>query len=97
SANTVLDASDQLLTSRQVPALAGGASSAVSATVTLPPTSGVGVYYLIAKADADNAVQETDETNNTTTRAIQIGGDLTVSALTVQVTSGGGLVVTDTT
>jgi len=97
STDTVLDASDQLLTSRQVPALVGGASSAVSATVTLPPTNGVGVYYLIAKADADNAVPETDETNNTTTRAIQIGGDLTVSALTVQVTSGGALVVSDTT
>ena len=64
----------------------------------LPPASGVGVYYLIAKADADNAVLETDETNNTTTRAIQIGGDLTVSALTVQVQgTGGALVINDTT
>jgi subtilase family serine protease len=43
-------------------------------------------------------VQETDETNNTTTRAIQIGGDLTVSTLTVQVQgTGGALVINDTT
>jgi subtilisin family serine protease/subtilase family serine protease len=98
SANTVLDASDQLLTSRQVPALAGGASSTFSTSVDLPPASGVGVYYLIAKADADNAVPETDETNNTTARAIQIGGDLTVSALTVQIQgTDSALVVTDTT
>jgi subtilisin family serine protease len=98
SANSVLDASDQLLTSRQVPALAGGASSAVSVSVDLPTASGIGVYYLIAKADADNAVQETDDTNNTTTRAIQIGGDLTVSTLTVQVQgTGGALIINDTT
>jgi subtilisin family serine protease/subtilase family serine protease len=98
SADAVLDASDQLLTSRQVPALAGGASSAISTNVNLPSAIGIGVYYLIAKADADNAVLETDETNNTTSRAIQIGGDLTVSALTVQVTAGTGeLVIGDTT
>ena len=98
SADAVLDASDELLISRQVPALAGGTSSAISTSVDLPPTSGVGVYYLIAKADADNAVLETDETNNTTTRAIQIGGDLTVAALTVQVQgTGGALVINDTT
>ena len=66
--------------------------------MTLPPTNGVGVFYLIAKADADNAVLETDETNNTTTRTIQIGGDLTVAALTVQVQgTGGALVINDTT
>jgi subtilisin family serine protease len=98
SADAVLDASDQLLTSRQVPGLGGGTSSAISTSVDLPPTSGVGVYYLIAKADADNAVLETDETNNTTTRAIQIGGDLAVAALTVQVQgTGGPLVINDTT
>jgi len=99
STNAVLDASDVLLSSRQVPALAGGASSAASSiSVDLPPASGVGAYYLIAKADADNVVPETDETNNTTARAIQIGGDLTVSAFTVQVQgTGGALVVTDTT
>ena len=56
------------------------------------------MYYLIAKADADNAVLETDETNNTTTRTIQIGGDLAVAALTVQVQgTGGPLVINDTT
>jgi subtilisin family serine protease len=97
SADAALDASDQLLTSRQVPALAGGASSAITTSVNLPPAIGIGLYYLIAKADADNAVLETDETNNTTSRAIQIGGDLTVSALTVQVGGSGELVIADTT
>jgi len=97
SANGVLDASDTLLTgSRTVPELAGGAASAGATTVIIPSTIAAGTYYIIAKADADNAVPETDEANNTAVRIIQLGGDLAVSVLTVQV-QGGTIVVNDTT
>jgi hypothetical protein len=54
---------------------------------------------LFAKADADSAVAETQETNNTTLRLIQVGGDLVVSAMTVPLKAGAGtsIVVSDTT
>ena len=77
SSNSVLDASDVVLAgARSVPALAGGAASTGSTSVTMPPTVSAGAYYIIAKADADDAVVETQEGNNTTARSITIGGDL---------------------
>jgi hypothetical protein len=33
--------------------------------VTIPAGTATGTYFIIAKADADNAVVETAETNNT--------------------------------
>ena len=100
SANIVLDAADILLDgSRAIPALAGGASSAGSTSVTLPSDLQPGIRYLIAKADADGAVGETSETNNTAARAVSIGPDLVVSAFQVPstVTAGSIVSVTDTT
>src|SRR5262249_1210842 len=49
--------------------------------------------------DADNALPETQEGNNTALRVIQIGGDLVVSALTVPTlgSPGGTILVSDTT
>ncbi|PYR94200.1 MAG: hypothetical protein DMF84_06530 [Acidobacteria bacterium] len=85
--------------SHSVPDLAGGAASTASTTVTIPSTLAPMTYYLIANADADNAIVETLETNNAWARSIQIGGDLIVSALTVPAKggSGGTIVVNDTT
>jgi subtilisin family serine protease len=100
SANTLLDASDVLLAgSRMVPELAAGATSAGPTNLTLPSTVAPGAYYIIAKADADNAAAETDEANNTIARTIQIGGDLVVSSLTVPPKGGvgGTIIVSDTT
>ena len=100
SANTVLDASDTLLAgSRMVPELAAGVASTGSTSVTLPSTVAAGAYYVIAKADADATAAETDEANNTIARAIQIGGDLVVSSLTVPPKGGvgGTIIVSDTT
>jgi len=100
STNSQLDASDVILpSSRAVSALAPGASDSGSTTTTIPAGIAVGPYYLIAKAEADNAVAETQEGNNTLARSIQIGGDLVVSALTVPSRLGAGdsFVVTDTT
>jgi len=98
--NALLDATDVSLSpARDVPALAGGATSAGSTLLTIPPTTAAGSYYLIAKADADNAVVETQESNNTAAKIVQIGGDLIVSAMTVPLTGGNGATITvsDTT
>jgi hypothetical protein len=50
--------------------------------VSIPAGTPTGAYYLLAVADADNAVVETYETNNLWARTILIGGDLTVSTIT---------------
>ena len=67
--------------------------------MTLPAGIASASYYLIAKADGDGAVSQTNETNNTVARSIQIGGDLTVAGFTVPSRGGAGvaLSVTDTT
>jgi subtilase family serine protease len=99
STNITLDAADILLNDcRAIPGLASGASSAGSTSVTLPLGLQPGTYYLIAKADADGAVGETSEANNTAARAVSIGPDLIVSALQVPstVTAGSLVSVTDT-
>ncbi len=100
STNATFDAGDTLLSgARTIPPLAGGANSTGTSTVTLPADLGPGTYYLIARADADQLVAETTETNNTIQRTIQIGGDLVISALTVPAKGGAGqpLTITDTT
>jgi subtilase family serine protease/subtilisin family serine protease len=99
SSNGQLDAGDIPLASRAVPALAAGASDSAAISVTIPAGTAAGTYFLIASADADNAVVETQETNNTFSRTLQIGADLTVTSLTVPSDAGAGLAVTfsDTT
>ena len=100
SANATLDASDVLLTGgRLAPGLAAGATSAGTTTLTIPAATSTGTYYLIAKADGDGVVLETQESNNTTLRSIQIGGDLVVTSMTVPLKAGAGtsIVVADTT
>jgi subtilase family serine protease len=100
SANTVLDAADTLLDgAHAVPALAAGASDTSSTLVSVPATVGTGTYYLYAKADADNVVAETQESNNLVLRSIQIGADLTIASMTVPTKGGAGLPLTisDTT
>jgi subtilase family serine protease len=100
STNALLDAADTLLQpAHSVPQLDPGQSHVVSLSVTLPPTAPVGTYYVIAKADAAGAVVETNETNNSIIRSIQIGGDLSLSAFTAPAKGGAGrsIAVTDTT
>ena len=52
------------------------------------------MYYLIAKADADNVVVETQESNNTVSRQLTIGADLLVAALSVPSVIAAGSTVT---
>jgi subtilase family serine protease len=99
STNSSLDAGDVLLPGgRAVPILDAGVSSTGPTTTTLPASVTTGTYYIIAKADADDAVTETQEANNTSARVMTIGVDLIVSALTVPAGGGAGsnVTVTDT-
>ena len=73
SKNSVLDALDLVLAAvRPVPSLAAGAFSSGSTYVMIPAGTAPGPYYVIAKADSDQSVAESSETNNTRPRAVQV-------------------------
>ena len=98
------DAGDTLLSGPQsVPiafrSLDAGISHTASTTLAIPPNQATGAYYLIAKADGNSQVLESQESNNTSLRGFQIGPDLTVSDLTGPSKGAAGIpfVVTDTT
>jgi subtilase family serine protease len=99
STNYSLDAADTPLQARAVGALAPGQASSGSTLVTLPSGLAPGTYYLFALADAGGEVAEAQETNNTRVAAVQVGGDLIVSALTVPARGAAGspVVISDTT
>jgi subtilase family serine protease len=100
STNNAVDASDPVLGSRSVPALAGGAVSSGTTTVTIPANTATGTYYLLAQADSGGTNAETVETNNVGfASGVKIGPDLVVSALTgsTNAASGGTVSVTETT
>ena len=102
SANSVWDAGDTLLSgpgTHSVPSLDAGISHTASTTLAIPQNQATGAYYLIAKADGDSQVLESQESNNTSLRGFQIGPDLTVSNLSGPSKGAAGVafVVTDTT
>jgi trimeric autotransporter adhesin len=100
STNTAIDASDISLGTRAVGSLNPGATESATSTFTVPSTTGVGNYYLIAKADANLTVSESIENNNAKTGSIiRIGPDLAVTTLTVPAiaAAGSSISVGDTT
>jgi subtilase family serine protease len=101
SANPTWQAGDTLLGTRSVPGIAAGGSSTGSTPVQIPQGTTPGTYYLIAKADVNNVVVETLETNNTSFGVVlRVGPDLTVSAGTVSPSSaaaGGSVTINETT
>ena len=99
SANSTYEASDTLIGSRSVGALAAGATSAGTTNVVIPASATTGSYYVIARADGDDAISETIETNNTTAVLVRVGPDLSVSSLTTTGPLGAGanITVNDTT
>ena len=100
SSDTAFDASDVLLGSRSVPALAAGAISAGSTTLTIPSSVASGPYFILARADADSAISELDEDNNTASTPLTVGPDLGVSTVTpaaAQAAEGTPVAITDTT
>src|SRR6185436_6954423 len=99
STNSLLDASDVLLGSRAVPALAAGASASGSVTLTIPAGTATGTYYVVGKADAGDVVSELVESNNTLYALVRVGPDLTITTLSAPGSAGAGatITVTDTT
>jgi subtilase family serine protease len=99
SIDTTIDASDQMIGVRSVPALAASATSAGSTSVTIPASASTGSFYIIARADADNAVLETVETNNNGQATLKIGPDLVVSTASATGTfgAGGQITIAETT
>jgi subtilisin family serine protease/subtilase family serine protease len=99
SADTTLDAADVLLGSRPVPPLAAGASDIASVTLRVPASTPTDSYFVLAQADWGNATDESVETNNLrASRAIKIGPDLVILAITAPATAaaGGAITVSDT-
>jgi subtilisin family serine protease len=72
STNLTLDAGDLLLAGRLVPSLLAGASHTGSVSLVIPGSTTPGTYYIIAKADHDDAVVESLENNNTRAKSISI-------------------------
>jgi subtilisin family serine protease len=99
SANGSLDSADILAGSRSVPALAAGASSSGSITITIPEAMATGIWNIIVKADGEGVVSETSESNNTAMRSLMVGPDLDITALSAPTAAAAGqtIVVTDTT
>lgn len=65
SADQVVTSSDIYLGVATIPSMGPGGSATVGKSVMLPADTVAGTYYLIAVADAANAVTEANETNNT--------------------------------
>ena len=100
STNTSWDASDILLGTRPVSALAPGATDVVSTTLHIPPSAATGAYRILAKADWNGAITEKVETNNVSASGVvNVGPDLTVSAVSGPTTASAGatISVTNTT
>jgi subtilase family serine protease len=101
SLNATIDPSDILLGSRSVPSLAAGSSSAGPTSVTIPGDTPVGNWYIVAKADGEEVVTESLESNNTYARAIAIGADvdLDITSMSSPTTAGAGssITITETT
>jgi len=72
STNNLFDGGDVLLGSRAVPALGARANSAAATTVTIPSVTAPGRYFVIGVADADANVVESDEANNSRSRALTV-------------------------
>jgi subtilisin family serine protease len=84
SVDTVIGPGDIPLPERQtVPSLAPGVSLQSSISLSIPAQIAGGTYYLVAAADADDVLFETEEDNNLRLRQVSIGPDLTVTSISV--------------
>jgi subtilase family serine protease len=81
SANYMLDAGDEPLQSRPVGPLAANATHFGVTNVTIPLDTGTGTFYLIAKADDVDVVDESSDTNNTKWVQLRVGADLQVFSM----------------
>ena len=72
SSDSSLDVSDVFLATRSIPSLGPGLSDAGPTALPIPASTTAGTYYIIAKADGDNAIAESLENNNTRPRSISV-------------------------
>jgi len=75
SSDSVYGGSDiAFTTTRSVASLGVGATSTASTTLTVPPTTPLGSYFICGFADSQSSVGESSETNNTrcTASSIQV-------------------------
>ncbi len=96
SANAVLDASDVLLGGQPMAGLTAGASGSASTSLSVPAGTSAGTWYVIAQADGESSVPETNESNNTQFKSLKVGPDLVISALTVPATTAAGATISVT-
>jgi subtilase family serine protease len=90
SFNGTLESTDELLGTREVPALAAGETNVGSATLTVPGNATTGNWYVIVVADGGESVSETMEGNNTLVQTLRVGPDLDVTAMTLPASTGAG-------
>jgi hypothetical protein len=73
SLDTLRNSGDKRLTgTRAVGSLAGGASSTGTVTVTIPSSTGLSSYFLLACSDDTKVVAESDEKNNCRASATKV-------------------------
>jgi predicted metal-dependent phosphoesterase TrpH len=98
--NTLNTSQDTLIGTRSVGAIIPGRSDSATTLLQIPQGLATGTYWVFALADANNALAEANETNNSTAQSIRIGpADLVVSSLGVpsSATRGSTITANDTT
>ena len=90
---------DRLLGTRPVASLGSAQTQTVTTILQIPSDVTTGSYFILARADVNNDVVESVESNNLNFASIKIGPDLTETALSVAGTAvaGGSINVTETT
>jgi len=89
SSNSSYGTSDTYLGSDYVSSLSSNGTSSESATLTIPPGTAAGTWYILFRADADDDVAEGDETNNVAYRQITVTAPQPVRTVTVTDPNGG--------
>jgi uncharacterized repeat protein (TIGR01451 family) len=99
SSDSKKNSGDIILGARAVLALAKKQNSSASTAVTIPAATALGKYFIIAVADDDSALVETNESNQKNRRITVTRPDLKVSSLQTpgSVIAGASIAIKDTT
>jgi hypothetical protein len=89
------DGSDALLGQRTIASMEAGATNSNARTVTIPAGTPAGIYRILVRADAGDALDENSEGNNLrATAPIIIGRDVSVTVATTAATASAGQRIT---
>ncbi len=83
STDALVGAGDIVLGSRAISPIAPGAINSGATTLSLPPGTLAGTYFVIARADADGVVGEGQEGNNTNATTILVRAEVLVAPNTI--------------